>query len=164
MRFKVTTELCYFAGLSKGNREVDRSRMGFKTTYDQLAELFVQKAIALGVQPQKMMIEQQENYTHIYFYHSKLSRMIREILDMREGLQKKGIDLAVAYAAGLFDSSGHVANGKVYIRRMEKRDELLLEFIGVHTSGGRIVNPKHFLELISGMSFLAKGLLAKKNS
>jgi hypothetical protein len=90
--------------------------------------------------------------------------MIREILDMREGLQKKGIDLAVAYAAGLFDSSGHVANGKVYIRRMEKRDELLLEFIGVHTSGGRIVNPKHFLELISGMSFLAKGLLAKKNS
>ncbi len=163
MRFKLTTELCYFAGLAKGNREID-SRIGFKTTYDQLAELFVQRAIALGVQPTKMMIEQQENYTHVYFYHSKLSRQIREVLEMRESLSKRGIDKAVSYAAGLFDSSGHAYAGKVYIRRMDKRDELLLEFIGVHTRGGRVINPRSFLELISGMSFLAKGLLAKSPS
>lgn len=161
MRFKLTAELCYFVGLSKGNHEPERSRLGFKTIYDELAEAFIQKAMALGVQPNKMMIEKQEDYTHIYFYHSKLARIVREVLDEREALPKKNIELAISFAAGLFDSSGHTANGHVFIRRMDKRDALTLELMGIHTSGsGKVINARHFLDMIKQQSFMARKMLA----
>jgi hypothetical protein len=161
MRFKLTNELCYFAGMTKGPHESEKNRLGFTTVHEQLTESFIKHALALGVNPTKMMIETQEHFTHVYFYHSRVARMVNDILEKREALPKKNIGLAVSFAAGMFDSSGHASNGRVFIRRMDKKDALMLELMGIHTSGsGKVINAKHFLEMIKEQSFIARKLLS----
>jgi hypothetical protein len=161
MRFKLTKELCYFSGMTLSSHEPERSRLGFRTTYDQLAEQFIKTALALGVDSRKMIVEKQEDYTHIYFFHSKLARMSREVLEKRESLPKRNLEMALWMVAGIFDSSGHVSNGKVFFRRLDKKDALMLALLGIHTTGsGRVMNSRHFLEMIKAQSFMAKAFLA----
>lgn len=155
MRFRLTNELCYFAGLASRTREPENSQVGIKTTNDELAERFIKEAIRLGVDTKKIMIEEKDSFKHIYFYHSKIARMIREITKERQSLPRKGRALAVAFVAGTFDANGHVINERVTINRMEKADELLLELLGIHTVNSKILNIRDFFELIRGGSTLA---------
>jgi hypothetical protein len=161
MRFKLTSELCYFAGLADRVHSHERSRIEFTTSYDELAEKFVECAIKLGVSTRKMIIEEEDTKKHIYFYHSKLARIIQEVLDQRQFLPKKGKELAASFAAGMFDSSGHSLKGGIYLKNIEKKDELMLELMGVHTQNGYVLNARDFLGIIGGRSFLAKALLTK---
>jgi len=158
MRFKLTKDLCYLAGLAGMSHEPEKSMVGIKTSQDELAERFIACALKQGVNPQKIVIEQQDVVKHVYFFHSKLARMIKEILGERELLPKKGRDLAAAYISGMFDASGHCVKGSVYFRRVERRDDLMLELMGVHTRNGKVINAKHFVEIIKEQSTLAKRL------
>ena len=156
MRFKPTPELCYVAGLAGKSNEPERSMIGIRTQDDEIEERFIKYAIKLGVDTRKIMIEEQGSFKHVYFYHSKLAKMIREVMKERASLPKKKGDLAQAFVAGTFDANGHVTPNSITIRKLEKSDELLLELLGVHTVNGRVLSIRALLSVISGSSLLSK--------
>jgi hypothetical protein len=155
MRFKLTRELCYLAGLAGHSREPERSQVGIVTQDYEIEERFIKYAIALGVDTKKIMIEDRGGSRHVYFFHSKIARMIREIMNERSTLQHKKGGMAVAFLAGTFDANGHVANGVLSFRRLDKGDELLLELMGIHSVNSRIMNIRGFIPLIKKDSILA---------
>ena len=158
MRFKLTKELCYLAGLTGRFHESERSAVGIKTTNEEIEERFIKIALGLGVDSRKIVIEENESSKHIYFYHSKISRMIREILKERSALPKRRRELAIEFIAGTFDASGHRTREKVTIGKLEKSDELLLELMGVHTVSSKILNIGTFFSLIKGKSVISVSL------
>lgn len=155
MRFKPSVELCYLAGLAGRTHEAASSQVGIVTQNDEIEERFLKYAIKLGVDTRKIMIEEKGTFKHIYFYHSKLAKMIREVLRERTTLAKKKGELAAAFIAGSFDAGGHVMNDKVTIRRLEKGDELLLELMGIHSVNSKILNIRDFFSLIKGQSIMS---------
>ncbi len=158
MRFKPTPELCYLAGLTGRSREPEQSMVGILTQNEEIEQRFVKYALKLGADTKKIMIEEQGTFRHVYMYHSKIAKMIREIMRERVSLAGKKGSLAVAFLAGTFDANGHVVNGKVTLRRLEKSDELLLERMGVHSVNSKIMNIGRFLELIKDQSLLASAI------
>ncbi|MCL5239164.1 MAG: hypothetical protein M1286_01675 [Candidatus Marsarchaeota archaeon] len=158
MRFKPTPELCYLAGLAGRSNEPERSIVGIRTQNDAIEERFIKYLLGQGVDTKKIMVVEDGNFRHIYAYHSKLARMIREILDKRAELARKRGDLAASFLAGLFDANGHVTGNVITIRKIEKSDELLLELLGVHTVNAKILNIRSFLSLIGKKSLLAAGI------
>jgi len=157
MRFKPTIELCYLAGLAGRNNEPERSQIGIKTQNDEIEERFVKCALRLGVDTKKIMIEEQGTFKHLYFYHSKIAKMIREVMKERTSLAKKKGELAAAFVAGTFDANGHFTRSEITIRKLEKGDELLLELLGIHTLNSKILNIRAFMSLIGKQSILARG-------
>ena len=158
MRFKLSPELCYISGLAGRSGESERSAVGIRTQSDEIEERFIKYAMALGVDSKKILIEEQGSFKHIYFYHSKLARMIREILKDKTRLARNRA-LAAEFLAGTFDSSGHIRGGTVTIGRLDKGDELLLELLGIHTASFKVLNIKQFMELISSASILLNARL-----
>jgi hypothetical protein len=137
-------------------REPDRSQVGILTQNEEIEQRFIKYALNLGVDPRKIMIEEKASFRHIYFYHSKLAKMIREVMKERTTLAKKHGGLANAFIAGTFDANGHIIRNMVTIRRLERGDELLLELMGIHNVNSKILNIKTFLALINDSSLLAK--------
>lgn len=154
MRFKLTRELCYISGLSGRHHWPERSRVGIRTSSEAVEQRFVELAIRMGVEPSRMLIKQDGGLVSVSFYHSKMARMVREVMEMRADLAGKGRGLAEAFVAGTFDASGHVAAGKVSIRGLQRSDELLLERMGIHTASGKVLNIGAFVRLAKGMSVL----------
>ncbi|MDE1874361.1 MAG: hypothetical protein KGI04_04585 [Candidatus Micrarchaeota archaeon] len=154
MRFKPTPELCYLAGLAAKSGETERSAVGIRTQNDEIEERFIKYALALGVDTKKIIIEEQDSFRHVYFYHSKLSRMIRDVMKERTTLPRKKGDLAVSFVAGMFDANGHVFSTGITIRKLDRSDELVLELLGIHTVGGRILNIRDFVKLLGKRSLL----------
>ena len=158
MRFKPTTELCYLAGLAGHFREPERSQVGILTQNDEIEERFVKYSLKLGVEPKKIIIKEEGSFRHIYFYHSKIARMISEIMKERTTLPKKRGNLAVAFIAGTFDANGHTTRNMITIRRLERSDELLLELMGIHSVNSKILNIKSFVSLIKTQSVMARDI------
>ncbi len=155
MRFKLTKELCYLAGLAGRTRESEKSGIGIITQSDDIGDRFLKESFKLGVDPRKIIIEESGSFKHIHYYHSKIARMIAEIMKTRAGLPKKGRDYAIAFLAGAFDGNGHINRGSITIRKMERSDDLLLELMDVHTVNSKILNIKKFISLIKEQSILA---------
>lgn len=156
MRFKPTAELCYLAGLAGRSREPEQSQVGILTQNEEIEQRFIKYALKLGVDSRKIMIEEQGSFKHIYFYHSKLARMIRDVLKERTTLPRKKGELANAFIAGTFDANGHIIRNMITMRRLERADDLLLELMGVHSVNSKILNIKSFLALINKYSLLAE--------
>ncbi len=154
MRFRLTQELCYFAGLVGRQHWPERSRLGIRTSNKLVEERFVEYAMKLGVEPNKILISDEGDAELMYFYHSKISRMVREVMEMRPELAGKGRGLAEAFVAGTFDANGHMLAVTVSIRGLQSSDELLLARMGIHTVHGKVLNIRDFMRLEKGISAL----------
>jgi hypothetical protein len=152
MRFKLSRELCYMSGLAGRTHWPERSRVGIRTTNSAVEERFVEYAVGLGVLPNRMVVAYEGSFVTAYFYHSKIARMVREVMGMRSNLAGKKNGLAEAFIAGTFDANGHVLPDTINIRGLQGSDILLLERMGIHTSGGRVRNISALVALIKGMS------------
>jgi hypothetical protein len=157
MRFRPTAELCYLAGLAGRTHEPENSQVGIVTQNEEIEQRFIEYALKLGVDPTKIMVVEEDSFKHIYFYHSKLAKMIREVLKERATLASKRGGLAAAFIAGTFDAGGHMIRNMVTIRRMERADELLLERMGIHSVNSKILNIREFFSLIKDQSILSAG-------
>jgi hypothetical protein len=162
MRFKPTRELCYLAGVMDNWRADEKSYVGLRTKNGEIVERFVKYAVALGVDTRKIMIEQAGETQHAYFYHSRIARMIRDTLEKKTTLPGRNRELATCLAAGMFDSKGRVTDRGVYIGRLDRGDALMLENLGVRTSGTRILTIGVFLELVRKESVLAGSVHIEK--
>ena len=162
MRAKLTPEICYIAGMLSKTRQGERSMVGINTTIDGVIENFVSFALKLGVDTKKIMIEDEEGVKHVYFYHSKLARQAREIIEKETRLFKFKNELSSSFIAGMFDASGNVGRERVFIKNLTKHDQLVLQNLGVHTDGYSIRNIKSFFALISAYSIILQQKLDRK--
>ncbi len=158
MRFRTTRELCYLAGVMDNYRVPDKSYIGVRTRNDELVERFVKFALALGADPKKILIEESGEVKHVHFYHSRIARMIREILERKASLPKRSRELAACLVAGMLDSKGFVNERGVYFSRLDQADGLMLEMLDIHMRNGKVMNIGSFLSLVGKESLLASAV------
>lgn len=153
MKVKLTPELCYLAGLVGKGRE-EGGAVGIKTRNDEITERFVKLALELGIDTKKVLIEEREGLRHVYFYHSKLAKQLREIRDKETVLFKYRNLLAANYVAGIFDANGHFRGNRITLNGLNPKDNLMLQNLGIHTTGRVVLNIKNFISLINEYSVL----------
>jgi len=156
MPTKLTPELCYMAGIVSKTRQAEKSMVGINTTIDDVVENFVEVALKMGIDTKKIMIEDVDGVKHVYFFHSKLAKQIREIVEKQTKIFKYNNEFSASFLAGMFDSSGKISRGKLLLSGMSAADQMVLENLGVHTHMNAIMNIKAFLEIIKGKSIIFK--------
>ena len=67
-----------------------------------------------------------------------------------------------SYVAGIFDAAGHVSGKSIYINGITVNEAVMLQQLGVHTSGERIRDVRNFLDLVRGFSVIADGVSRKR--
>lgn len=157
MKPKLTSSLCYMAGLQSKAHE-ERSAVGVYTGLESLEQRFIEIAIKeLGIEPNRIVIRDAGGgMRHILFYHSRIAKRLREIVDKSDRIFKRRNELAGAYVAGMFDAAGHKDARGLYIKKIEPKDAVLLQNLEIYTRGNRITNAGSFMELARGFSLLLK--------
>ncbi|HVA83119.1 MAG TPA: hypothetical protein VNF06_03075 [Candidatus Aquilonibacter sp.] len=154
MPTKLSPEMCYLAGIVSKTRQEEKSMVGVTTTIDAMIENFVELALKLGIDSKKIVIEDMDGMRHVYFFHSKIAKEIREITEKETKIFKYKNSYSSSFLAGMYDASGKVRNGKVSISRLTRADELMLQNLGIHTKGSSIMNIKYFFDFIKEHSIL----------
>lgn len=157
MKFGLTKDLCYFAGLCARYRHEENSQLGIRTTNHAVIERFVKLALSMGVGPSKILVEENEKLSHVYFFNSKLARQVKQLREKENYYFRPNSKFAQDYVAGMFDASGHKSSAHITMGNLDNADCFMLENLGIHTKGGVVQNPGALLKLIRGDSIVAKG-------
>lgn len=147
------------AGLQSKSKE-ERSAVGISTGVNDIGQKFIEISIKeLGIQPNRIIIDEiGGDMQHIYFYHSRIYRKIKEVVDKSDKIFKRRNELSREYVAGMFDAAGHKDRQGLYIKKIEPRDAIMLQNLEIYTKGNRIMNISNFIELIKGSSVLLDNL------
>ncbi len=151
MRIRLNNEICYMAGLVSKNG-LQGSAVGITTSRSDIEKRFIDTAKKLGIEPSRLRLEEGRKSRRIFFYHSKLARLFREIRNREVKIFRSRNDFSSNYIAGIFDANGNVA--RMRINGMSNADELMLENLGIHTENKQIMNVKDFVALIKRFSCL----------
>ena len=160
---KLTPAVCYVAGLQCNSHE-EHSAVGVHTSNTAIEQKFIEISVnELGIPPNRIIIrEAGERMRHIYFYHSRICRRLKEVVNSSEKIFKRKNLFSASYIAGMFDATGHVDGRGLYLNRIGPREAILLQNLDIYTKGGRLINPSSFLLLVRGSSILADQFSAKK--
>lgn len=158
---KLTPEICYMAGLFSRNRQKEKGAVGILTGIGELEQRFIEIAMReFGIDSRKIVVEEVERGNrHVYFYHSRVSKLLKDIYTREVHLFKKRDKLSANYVGGMFDGGGHVTKTTVSISPISPADALMLQNLGIHTNGNNILNISNFISLVKGSSIL----LGQKN-
>lgn len=158
MKIKLTPTLCYLAGIQSRFNE-ESGAVGIKTNIDAIEQHFISICLKeLGIEPNRILINEDGGIRHIFFYHSKLKRQLKQIMDNQNKLFRLPTNETRSYIAGIFDGSGYTKDGYLFIHKISRSDELLLESLTVHIKGTKILSIKTFLSIIKGYSILVNVL------
>ena len=139
--------------LSQSNEE--KTAVGIVTGKSEIEQRFIEIAVKeLGIIPAKILIEEKGTARHVFFYHSRVAKQLREIIERENYIFKTKNDFARNYVAGMFDAAGHVHREGLKITGLKPRDEIMLSNLGVHSGRGRILNPSALIGLIKGKSIV----------
>ena len=158
MPTKLSPEICYIAGLLSKSSQEERSMVGVRTTIDDVVENFVEVALRIGIDTKKIIIEDIEGTKYVYFFHSKIAKQAREIIEKETKIFKFKNEFSSNYIAGIFDASGRIHNGRVSIGGLSQMDHLMLQNLGIHTRGNSILNISDFFSLIKEKSIVLKNM------
>ncbi len=144
------------AGLQCNANEENNS-IGIHTNNDEIEQKFIEITVnELEIPPNRIIIRNLgESMRHVYFYHSRVFKRLREVINSSEKIFKRKNLFAASYLAGIFDASGHIDSKGLYIKRISPREAILMQNLDIYTKGGRITNPGAFLMLVRGTSILA---------
>ena len=148
MKAKLSKELCYIAGLSRLSYS-ERSLVYAKSETREIIEKFIKEAIKLGVDPRKIIVNEKESEAK--FYHSKLARNIREIIENETKIFKHRNELSASFVAGIFDARG-VIEKSIEVKGLKPSEAVLLEDLGIHVKDNKIANVRDFIMFIKGFS------------
>ncbi len=155
MKIKLTPELCYLAGLHSRST-AERNAIGVFTKRPEMEEKFIDLALKkLKIEPNRLIIEEDGDTHHVFFYHSKLGSQLRKVSGSCNILFKLPTPQSRSYMAGIFDAAGYFSGSGMHIRGITTRETIMLQQFGVHTSGDRIKDISRFLALIKGFSVIA---------
>ncbi|MEM0142961.1 MAG: hypothetical protein QXL94_03275, partial [Candidatus Parvarchaeum sp.] len=89
MKLKLSRQLCYFAGL-QSRFKTENGEVGIKTNKQSLEENFVSVSLnEFKIPPNKILVEINENGSrHIYFYHSKINKELKQIIKSQTSIFK----------------------------------------------------------------------------
>ncbi len=154
MKLKLTPDVCYVAGLLSQSKE-ERTAVGIVTGKGEIEQRFISIALKeFEIKPEKIVIKEDGPNRHVYFYHSRIAKQLREIIDRENYIFKAKNDFAKSYLAGIFDAAGHVHKEGLKIKGLRPKDELMLSNLGIHSNRGRILNPSILLAFIRGRSII----------
>ena len=155
MKVKLTPSLCYLAGIQSRFKE-ENGAVGIKTGLNEVEQRFIELLInEFKIPSNKILINEQNNSRHIFFYHSKLNKQIAYIKTNQNKLFRLPTLECRNYLAGIFDGSGHIKENVLFIGKLSRADEVLLETLGIHIEGNRVLSPKVLLSLIKNISVLS---------
>jgi hypothetical protein len=156
MNAKLTPGICYVAGLFSKSREDEKSAVGIRTSVPEIEQRFLEIAIKeLLIEPNKVIIEESESGSrHIYFYHSRVAKLLKDISAREVHIFKKKDAMSANYAAGMFDAGGHVRPTTLSMSPLSASDAFMFENLGIHTKGNLILNISSFMALVKGLSVI----------
>ncbi len=120
----------------------------------EVIERFIRIAMSeLGIEPQKIMVGEEEGLHKALFYHSAAKRLMKRALDEREHIFKYKNDYAGSYLAGLFDARGHGSKKGVMSGVRDMTDVIILTRLGFRVArSGRVQNANDYLKFIKPYS------------
>ena len=164
MKLKLEPYICYLAGLQSRSRG-ERNSIGIFTKSEALEQKFVGIALKeLKIAPNHILIDEKDGVHHVYFYHSKLGSQLRKISETCNILFKMPTAQTRDYMAGIFDAAGHMSGKSLYINRLSTQETVMLQSLGVQTSGDRIRSISRFIALVKGFSVIAEEIGLYKQS
>lgn len=154
MKIKLQPYLCYLAGLQSRSR-TEQNAIGIFTHDDVFESKFVKMCLdKVKIEPNRIIIEEGAGGTrHIFFYHSKLGSQLRKISENCGKMFRAPTNESRSYLAGIFDAAGHLTVSGLYISKISVQESIMLQQLGVHTQGEKVLNISQFLKLIDGFSF-----------
>ena len=153
MKKTLTPDVCYMAGLYSKASKREKNFVSVNTSISELQQRFIEIAVnELGVQPNKIILAR-ESEKSAGFYHSRVAKRLQDIVNRETYVFKTVNELSRNYVAGMFDMAGHY-RGAMEISHVNPKDAFMLENLGVHTRGDKIVNITRFIALIKGFSIL----------
>ncbi len=154
MKTKLTPNMCYIAGLQSRSSEA-RSAVGVRTSIQEIEEKFAELCIKeLAVPPNRLIIDDEGEERHIYFYHSRIYKRLHEVIDNQVRRFRWTNEFSGNYVAGMFDCAGYLHGNSLSIRGITSADAVMLEQLGIRTEGNRIKNITKFIALIKGYSIM----------
>ncbi len=161
MNTKLTSNICYIAGLVSKSKQAEKNAVGIRTSIGEIEQRFIKIAITeLEIEPSKILIEELEGHRHVYFYHSRVAKRLEEIYSREIHVFKKIDKLSASYVAGMFDGAGRVRSTTMTITPISPNDAFMLENLGVHTRGNEILNIGNFMKLIGKESVMIQRVSA----
>ncbi len=157
MKEKLTPNVCYMAGLYSKAAKKEKNYVSVNTSILELQQRFVEIAVnELGIMPNKIILGR-ESEKSAGFYHSRVAKRLLDIVNRETYVFKTVNELSRSYVAGMFDMAGHY-RGTIEIGHVNAKDAFMLENLGVHTRGDKIVNISKFVALIKERSILLSGI------
>jgi intein/homing endonuclease len=156
MKVKLGPSAYYIAGLLSKTKE-ENNAIGVKTGMPELEERFVEIAIKdFKIDSKKILFEKGERHVHVYFYHSQIAKQLKAVIKSSTKIFTKRDIKSASYLAGIFDAAGHVGRNEFKINGLTAADIMVLENLGVHTHGDKIVNIGSFVQLVKDRSVILK--------
>ncbi len=154
MKTVLTPGICYMAGVYSKGPKREKNFVSLNTGMEYMQQRFAEIAVKeLHIEPSKIIVARDSSMS-IGFYHSRVAKQLQNISNREAYLFKKSNELSKSYVAGMFDASGHFRPDSIEIRHITPSDALMLENLGVHTKGDKIMNISKFIVLIEGFSLL----------
>ncbi len=153
-KLKLNPKVSYILGLYSYNKV---KGVGIVTTNNEIISIFVKTVLdEFKIEPNKILIEQEEKAITVYFYNSKIKKLMNNALERRDKLFKYRNAYSANYFAGIFDVIGGRDPKGLYLRDLDNRDAQLLEFLNFHTeargSKTYIMNENTFASFIKEFS------------
>ncbi len=157
MKSELTPNICYIAGLFSKSSRREKNYVSVNTEITELQQRFIEIAVNdLGIPPSKIILGR-ESEISAGFYHSRVAKQLQDIINRETFVFKTSNGLSRSYLAGMFDIAGHYIKS-VEIHHVNPKDALMLENLGIHTKGDKIMNISKFIALIKDFSIIIKQL------
>lgn len=157
MKATLTPNICYMAGLYSKASKKEKNFVSISTNLPELQQRFVEIAVNdLGIIPSKILLGR-DGDNDAGFYHSRVAKQLLDIANRETYVFKVVNDLSRSYLAGMFDIAGHYRSS-VEIRHVSPKDAMMLENLGIHTRGDRVMNVGRFISLLKGHSIVLRKL------
>ena len=125
---------------------------------EEVIERFIRIAISeLGIEPQKIVVGEEEGLHSAMFYHSTAKRLMKRALEEREHIFKYKNDYAGSYLAGLFDARGKGSTKGIISGVRDMTDIIIMTRLGFRVArSGKVQNANDYLTFIRPYSVTLK--------
>ncbi|MCL5412825.1 MAG: hypothetical protein M1569_00255 [Candidatus Marsarchaeota archaeon] len=156
MKAKLNQNTCYMAGLYSKSSKKQKNFVSISSGMQELRDRFVEIAVRdLGVLPNKIIFGSGPDKSMVGFFHSRVAKRLMDLVKREVYVFRLDNELTRSYLSGMFDAAGHIGPNGVEMHHINSNDAIMLQGLGVHSKGDRILNIRRFLDLISGRSLIA---------
>ncbi len=156
-KLKMGEGVSYMLGMYSHSPQKERASITAASSSEAAVEKFSYLALnELGIEPNKIIVGENEGMCNVTFYNSKLRKLFDAALEKKLRLFKYENAYAAQYVAGMYDAVGGINSKGVFLSGIDNADGMLLENLGIHEvqQGGKhyITSQAKFVEFIKRYS------------